>query len=234
MTDNNNECPKSMDDLVAQKYMPEKTEGSLEQGLHHALPGADQHRWHRRDFAWARMARRARPTTSRRPSSNPRRAVQPARRRPSARGFTLIEMMVVLVIVALMTVGGRDGAALPGQERSARLGDADGGRRFAIFSTAPRPRGRCIAWCLTSTTAGTGPRSRTTSSSWRAARRPRSRRKKEADKLAKEEEAKREAAEKEAFFGASQIPARYMPKPFMPKRAKFEAPSAKPRSNPSR
>jgi len=38
MMDNNNECPKSMDDLVAQKYM-HADRRTVEQGLHHALPG---------------------------------------------------------------------------------------------------------------------------------------------------------------------------------------------------
>lgn len=144
------------------------------------------------------------------------------RRRPSAQGFTLIEMMIVLAIVALITAVTVTGL------RSMFKTD--------LRSTATRMAGSIRYLFDRASTTGRVHRlvlDFDNGKYWAevsddqfilgAGKETEESRKKEAEKIAKEEEVKREAAEKEAFFGASQIPSKYMPKPFIPKRAKFDA-----------
>jgi general secretion pathway protein H len=143
------------------------------------------------------------------------------RRSPSARGFTLIEVMIVMAIVALITVVSVTGL------RSLVKSD--------LRSTATRMAGSIRYLFDRASTTGRVHRlvlDFDNGKYWAevsddqfimgAGKETEENRKKEAEKIAKEEEVKREAAEKEAFFGGSQIPSRYMPKPFIPKRAKFE------------
>jgi hypothetical protein len=69
MTDNNNECPKSVDDLVAQKYMPKKQKDPWNHDFILRCPGTvspdgiDV-------VSWGRTVKKARPTTSRRSISS--------------------------------------------------------------------------------------------------------------------------------------------------------------------
>lgn len=141
-------------------------------------------------------------------------------RRPSEGGFTLIEMMIALVIVALMTVV-----------------TVTGLRSFAksdLRSTATRMAGAIRYLFDRASTTGHVHRlvlDFDNGKYWAevsnddfilaAGKETEVSRKKEAEKSAKEEEAKREAVEKES--SGSQIPSRYQPKPFTPKRAKFDA-----------
>jgi general secretion pathway protein H len=143
-------------------------------------------------------------------------------RRPSEGGFTLIEMMIALVIVALMTVV-----------------TVSGLRNFAksdLRSTATRMAGAVRYLFDRASTTGHVHRlvldfdhgkywAEVSNDDFiiAAGKETEASRKIEAEKIAKEEEAKRVAAEKESFMGSSGIPSRYLPKPFTPKRAKFDA-----------
>ena len=143
-------------------------------------------------------------------------------RRPSARGFTLIEVMIALVIVALITVvsvrGLRSFAKTDLRATATRMA---GSIRYLFDRASTTGRVHRLVldfdngkyWAEVSDDQFILDAGKETEES----------RKKQAEKLAKEEELKREAAEKEASFGSSQIPTRYMPKPFTPKRAKFDA-----------
>ena len=143
-------------------------------------------------------------------------------RRSSARGFTLIEMMIALVIVALITVvtvkGLRSFAKSDLRATASRMA---GSIRYLFDRASTTGRVHRLVldfdngkyWAEVSDDQFILGAGKETESS----------RKKEAEQIAKEEELKRQAAEREASFGASQIPTRYMPKPFMPKRAKFDA-----------
>jgi general secretion pathway protein H len=144
------------------------------------------------------------------------------RRRPSAQGFTLIEVMIVLVIVALITVVTVTGLrSLFKTDLRATATRMAGSIRYLFDRASTTGRVHRLVldfdngkyWAEVSDDQFILAAGKETEES----------RKKEAEKVAKEEEAKREAAEKEAFFGASQIPSRYMPKPFTPKRAKWGA-----------
>ena len=144
------------------------------------------------------------------------------RRRPSAQGFTLIEVMIVLVIVALITVVTVTGLrSLFKTDLRATATRMAGSIRYLFDRASTTGRVHRLVldfdngkyWAEVSDDQfilGSGKETDET-------------RKKEAEKIAKEEEARREAAEKEAFFGAGQIPTRYLPKPFIAKRAKFDA-----------
>jgi general secretion pathway protein H len=138
-----------------------------------------------------------------------------------ARGFTLIEVMIAMALVALMTVAGVAGV------RSLAKSD--------LRSTATRMAGAIRYLFDRASTTGRVHRlvlDFDTGKYWAevtddvfivaAGRETEESRKREAEKIAKEEEAQRIADEKDAFFG-TQIPARYLPKPFIPKRAKFGA-----------
>ena len=143
-------------------------------------------------------------------------------RRSSARGFTLIEMMIALVIVALITVvsvrGLRSFAKTDLRATATRMA---GSIRYLFDRASTTGRVHRLVldfdngkyWAEVSDDQFILGSGKETEES----------RKIEAAKIAKEEEIKRQAAEREASFGASQIPTRYMPKPFMPKRAKFDA-----------
>jgi len=142
-------------------------------------------------------------------------------RRPSARGFTLIEMMIALVIVALITVVTVKGLhSFAKTDLRATATRMAGSIRYLFDRASTTGRVHRLVldfdngkyWAEVSDDQFIMGAGKETEES----------RKKEAEKIAKEEEVKREAAEKEAFFGGSQIPSRYMPKPFIPKRAKFE------------
>jgi general secretion pathway protein H len=145
------------------------------------------------------------------------------RRRPSTQGgFTLIEVMIVLVIVALITVVTVTGL------RSTFKTD--------LRSTASRMAGSIRYLFDRASTTGKVHRlvlDFDNGKYWAEAsddpfvlaggKETEESRRKEAERIAKEEEVKRETEEKEKFFGASQIPSRYQPKTFIPKRAKFDA-----------
>jgi len=143
-------------------------------------------------------------------------------RRPTERGFTIIEMMIVLAIVAIMTVlavvGLRSFAKSDLRATATRMA---GAIRYLFDRASTTGKVHRLVldfdtgkyWAEVSDDAFILASGKETDES----------RKREADKIAKEDEVKREAAEKEAFFGGSQIPSRYMPKPFLPKRAKFDA-----------
>ncbi len=143
-------------------------------------------------------------------------------RRSLAGGFTLIEVMIVLVIVALITVvtvvGLRSMFKTDLRATAARMA---GSIRYLFDRASITGRVHRLVldfddgkyWAEVSDDRFVFGAGKETEES----------RKKEAEKIAKEEEAKRKAAEQESFFGTSQIPSKYMPKPFIPKRAKFEA-----------
>ena len=138
-----------------------------------------------------------------------------------ARGFTLIEVMIAMALVALMVVAGIVGV------RSLAKSD--------LRSTATRMAGAIRYLFDRASTTGRVHRlvlDFDAGKYWAevtddvfivaAGRETEESRKKEAEKIAKEEEAQRLADEKDAFFG-NQIPSKYLPKPFIPKRAKFGA-----------
>ena len=144
------------------------------------------------------------------------------RQHTSDRGFTLIEVMIVLVIVALVTVLGVKGVrSLTKSDLRSTATHMAGAIRY-LFDRASTT-GRVHRLVLDFETGKYWAEVSDDQFIFAAGKETDDTRKKEAEKLAKEEEAKREAAEKEAFFGGSQIPSRYMPKPFMAKRAKFNA-----------
>ena len=144
------------------------------------------------------------------------------RRRPSARGFTLIEVMIALVIVALVAVVTVVGLrSMFKSDLRATATRMAGSIRYLFDRASTSGRVHRLVfdfenrkyWAEVSDDQfifAAGKESDET-------------RKKETEKIAKEEESKREAAEREASFGSAQIPTKYMPKPFMPKRAKFDA-----------
>jgi general secretion pathway protein H len=141
--------------------------------------------------------------------------------RSSERGFTLIEVMVVLVIVALVTVlsvvGVRSFAKTDLRSTASRMA---GAIRYLFDRASTTGKVHRLVldfengkyWAEVSDDAFVFAAGRETEES----------RRKEAEKIAKEEEAKRQAEEREATFGG-QIPTKYLPKPFVPKRAKFGA-----------
>lgn len=142
-------------------------------------------------------------------------------RRSSQRGFTLIEVMIVIALVVLVTV--LSAVSL---------------RSFAntdLRNTASRMAGAIRYLFDRASTTGKVHRlvldfeegkywAEVTEDSFimAAGRETEESRQRLAEKIAKEEEAKRRAEEHEATFG-TQIPAKYLPKPFMPQRAKFNA-----------
>ncbi len=142
-------------------------------------------------------------------------------RRPSARGFTLIEVMIVLVIVALVTVmtvvGLRSLFKTDLRATAARMA---GTIRY-LFDRASTT-GRVHRLVLDFDNGKYWAEESDDNFVFGAGKETEESRKKEAEKIAKEEESKRRAAEQESFFGSS-IPSKYLPKPFIPKRAKFEA-----------
>ncbi len=143
-------------------------------------------------------------------------------RTDSARGFTLIEVMVVVVIVALVTVlsvvGLRSFAKTDLRSSATRMA---GSIRY-LFDRASTS-GKVHRLVLDFDTGKYWAEVSEDPFVLAGGKETDETRQKEAVKIAKEDEAKREAAEKESFFGASQIPTRYMPKPFVPKRAQFGA-----------
>jgi general secretion pathway protein H len=144
--------------------------------------------------------------------------VRPGKTAP--RGFTLIEVMIALAIVALMTVlsvvGLRSFAKTDLRSTASRMA---GTIRYLFdrASTTGKVHRLVIDfddgkyWAEVSDDPFIIPGGKETEET----------RLKEAEKIAKEEEAKKEAEEKEKFFGVQAIPSKYLPKPFVPKRAKF-------------
>jgi general secretion pathway protein H len=143
------------------------------------------------------------------------------RRGIGQRGFTLIEVLVALIIVALVTVlsvaGLRSFAKTDLRSSASRMAGAIRYLFDRASTTGKVHRlvldfetGKYWAEVTDDSFVLAGGGKETDES-----------RQKEAETIAKEEETKREAAEKEAFFGGATIPSKYMPKPFVPKRAKF-------------
>jgi general secretion pathway protein H len=143
------------------------------------------------------------------------------RERRSSDGFTLIEVMIVIALVALVTVV-----------------SAVGLRSFAktdLRNTASRMAGAIRYLFDRASTTGKVHRlvldfeegrywAEVTEDTFimAAGKETEASRRKLAQRIAKEEEEKRRAEEQEATFGG-QIPTKYLPKPFVPKRAKFNA-----------
>jgi general secretion pathway protein H len=138
-----------------------------------------------------------------------------------ARGFTLIEVMIAMALVALMVVAGVIGVrSLAKSDLRSTATRMAGAIRYLFDRASTTGRVHRLVldfdagkyWAEVTDDAfilGAGKETEET-------------RKREAEKIAKEQEAKRIADEKDAFFG-TQIPSRYIPKPFVPKRAKFDA-----------
>jgi general secretion pathway protein H len=143
-------------------------------------------------------------------------------RQTSQQGFTLIEVMIVLVVIAFVTVltvaGMRSFAKTDLRSTATRM---SGSIRYLFDRASTTGKVHRLVldfeegkyWAEVSDDPFVFAAGKETDET----------RKKEAEKIAKEEEAMREAQEREARFGASQIPSRYVPKPFIPKRAKFGA-----------
>jgi prepilin-type N-terminal cleavage/methylation domain-containing protein len=139
-----------------------------------------------------------------------------------ARGFTLIEVMIAMALVALMVTGAVMGLrSLGNSDLRATATRMSGAIRY-LFDRASTT-GRVHRLVLDFETGKYWAEVTNDAFIMAGGKETEETRKREAEKIAKEEELKREAAEKEAFFGASQIPSRYIPKPFIPKRAKFDA-----------
>lgn len=146
----------------------------------------------------------------------------PSRKLPQDRGFTLIEVMIAMTLVALMVVttvmGVRSLAKSDLRSTASRMA---GTIRY-LFDRASTT-GKVHRLVLDFDNGKFWAESSGDAFVFAAGKETEETRQKDAEKLAKEEEAKREAEEKEKFFGSSVIPSRYMPKPFVPTRAKFQA-----------
>jgi general secretion pathway protein H len=136
-------------------------------------------------------------------------------------GFTLIEVMIAMGLVALMVVGGVAGLrSLAKSDLRSTATRMAGAIRY-LFDRASTT-GRVHRLVFDFETGKYWAESTDDAFIIAAGRETEETRKREAEKIAKEEEAKRIADEKDAFFG-TQIPSKYLPKPFIPKRAKFGA-----------
>jgi general secretion pathway protein H len=137
------------------------------------------------------------------------------------RGFTLIEVMIVLLIVGLVTavtvVGLRSLFKTDLRSTASRLA---GSIRYLFDRASTTGKVHRLVldfdneryWAEVTDDAFYFASGKETDET----------RKREIEKIAKEEEAARVAAEKESFFGSS-IPSRYLAKPYIPKRAKFSS-----------
>ena len=140
---------------------------------------------------------------------------------PSQSGFTLIEVLVAIAIIALVTVLSVAGLrSFAKSDLRNTAGHLAGAIRF-LFDRASTTgkvhrlvldfdNGKYWAEVTDDPFIFAGGGKETEES-----------RRKEAEIIAKEVELKRQTAEKEAFFGSSGIPSKYLPKPFIPQRAKF-------------
>jgi general secretion pathway protein H len=139
----------------------------------------------------------------------------------AARGFTLIEVMIVLLIVGLVTavtvVGLRSLFKTDLRATASRLA---GSIRY-LFDRASTT-GKVHRLVLDFDNGRYWAEVTDDQFYFASGKETEEKRQREMEKIAKEEEAAREAAEKESFFGSS-IPSRYLPKPYIPKRAKFNA-----------
>lgn len=140
---------------------------------------------------------------------------------PREGGFTLLEVMIALVIVALVTV-----LSVVGLRSFAKTD---------LRNTASRMAGTIRSLFDRASTTGKVHRlvidfeagkywAEVTDDTFiiAAGKETEESRQRLAEKLSKEEEAKRRLEERDAFLGG-QIPTKYLPKPFVPKRAKFSA-----------
>lgn len=140
--------------------------------------------------------------------------------RHSDRGFTLLEVLIVLAIVAMVTIlsatGLRSFARTDLRNSASRMA---GSIRYLFdrASTTGKVHRLVIDfedgkyWAEVSDDSFVFAGGKETEES----------RQREARKIEKEEEARRLAEEREAAYGSSAIPSKYLPKPFIPKRAKF-------------
>jgi general secretion pathway protein H len=142
-------------------------------------------------------------------------------RERTQRGFTLIEVMIVLFIVGLVTIVTVVGLrSLFKTDLRATATRMAGSIRY-LFDRASTT-GKVHRLVLDFDNNRYWAEVTDDAFIFAAGKETEEGRKKEAEKIAKEEEAERLAAEKEAFFGSS-IPSKYLAKPFIPKRAKFNA-----------
>ena len=138
------------------------------------------------------------------------------------RGFTLIEVMIAMGLVALMVTASILGLrSLVKSDLRATASHMAGAIRY-LFDRASTT-GKVHRLVFDFDTGKYWAESSDDPFVLGAGKETDESRRKEAEKIAKEEEAKREMAEKEKSYGASLIPTKYMPKPFLPTRAKFSA-----------
>jgi general secretion pathway protein H len=138
----------------------------------------------------------------------------------SVRGFTLLEVMIVIAIIAMVTIvsitGLRSFAKTDLRNSASRMA---GSIRYLFdrASTTGKVHRLVIDfedgkyWAEVSDDSFIFAGGKETEES----------RQQEVQKIAKEEEVKRLAEDREAAYGSSAIPSKYLPKPFVPKRAKF-------------
>ena len=142
-------------------------------------------------------------------------------RTDTRRGFTLIEVMIVLVIVGLVTavtvVGLRSLFKSDLRGASSRLA---GSIRY-LFDRASTT-GKVHRLVLDFDSGRYWAEVTDDQFYFASSKETEESRQRKLEKESKEEEAAREAAEQESFFGSS-IPSRYLAKPYIPKRAKFNS-----------
>jgi general secretion pathway protein H len=150
--------------------------------------------------------------------------VQGRRHSDCDHGFTLMEVLIVIVIIALVTVlsvvGLRSFAKTDLRNTASRMA---GAIRY-LFDRASTT-GKVHRLVLDFDSGQYWAEVSDDSFVFAAGRETEASRKKDAEQMAREAEILRQAAEREASFGSGSgaIPSKYIPKPFMPKRAKFNA-----------
>jgi general secretion pathway protein H len=138
-----------------------------------------------------------------------------------ARGFTLIEVMIAMGLVALMVTGSVLGLRSVAKSDLRSSATRMAGAIRYLFDRASTT-GKVHRMVFDFDNGKYWAESSDDPFILAGGKETEETRRKLAEKIAKEDEAKQKQAEKDSFFGSA-IPSKYLPKPFIPKRAKFDA-----------